>query len=98
MNLESLIPLLKANGVTRFDGYGIKVELSHGLQVVTASPGHSPSGAELPKSVPGQPEPTMDLPGTNDAMNADQILNWSAPPGADSLPLPLTGEEPLPSA
>lgn len=93
MDISSLIPMLKANGVTKFEGYGIKLELSSG-EASRISP-VEPFIPLDPQTKPGIPDPTMDLPGTNDAMSYDKILNWSASPDADESPLPLTGDAPL---
>jgi hypothetical protein len=101
MDLNSLIPMLRSNGVTRFEGYGVKVELSppsaSGRVVDTLAAGLSSSAPNdaASGSIPGQPEPTMDLPGTNDAMAYDQILNWSASPDASEQPVAGTGDQPL---
>lgn len=96
MDLSSLIPMLKANGVKSFEGYGIKVSLHGPVHVISQSPVTAPISPTPQPEVPGQPEPTMDLPGTNDAMSYQSILNWSASPDPEEAPeIPLTGDAPL---
>jgi hypothetical protein len=99
MDLQALLPLLQSHRVTRFEGYGIKLELDGSsaparmndtlaVGLSSSAPNDAASG-----KIPNSPDSTMDLPGTNEVMSADTILNWSAPAGQDSLPMPLTGED-----
>lgn len=83
MELEKLIPLLRANGVCKFKGLECEIEFE---PVVLPEPKIVKTPAP-----PGVPPEIHDP----ELMNVDAIMNWSAPPGPNdgpSYPLPLTGE------
>lgn len=92
MDLTSLVPMLKSQGVKDFEGYGIKLSFHASESQVQTSlisdiPESTPTGSTA--SVTDQPKAPSDAgPSTDDTMTADQILNWSV--GGD--PMPLTGE------
>lgn len=101
MDLASLIPLLRSQGVARFEGYGIKVEFH--AQIAPVYPPVAPqiptAAMDLPLEQAGKDQmpvgSPIDLRG-DDLMNYDKVLHWSgAADPADPTEMPLTGEQAL---
>lgn len=92
MDAQALIASLRSQGVKSFKGYGIEVEF-HPSQAVIPAPSvsiHPPA-----QQVTQQSAPDLSTP---DVMSEEDILNWSAPAGAEAPKgeaVPMTGDAPL---
>lgn len=86
MNLPELIELLSKYNVRKFKGLEYEIELdSKELDQ------KSDTKIAEPPLPAGMPKELHNL----DAMTADQVLNWSAGPGEEKFPLPLTDDKPI---
>lgn len=87
MDISDLLLALKSNGVKRFeiefDQSSLRGSSTAEQGAVNApAVGSSPTPAathDVPRGTQAQ-----DLPGANDLMSDEEVLNWSAPPGPDT--------------
>mgnify|MGYP001563936079 CR=1 FL=1 len=86
--LERLVPLLFNCGVHLFKDRDLEISFKH------STPVELPPSAPVPAqpNIPNQPaNPDVNDFKGNDAMNFDEVLNWSTP--SQSAPtIPLTGD------
>lgn len=95
MDVSKLIAELASQGVSSFEGYGIKVS----FHPKTTSGFFQGSVAEQLKPIPQAPQEASETPidpamaqSMEGEMNYDKVLNWSASPDPGETDTPLTGD------
>lgn len=89
MELDKLLPLLRANGVRKFNGLDLEIELDSAVLPEAAAPAQ----VQRVPDPPGMPPDLRDP----DLMSEDKIRDWSGSPAHDDdvAPLPMTGDAPI---